>query len=87
MITGITGNDQKTLSEVAHDSMMLFIGRSVEIKRIAKRLCYDDMAQAWIDIIEKGILELEKICEMDEDVCKQTKEVVTIRPLKEVWRE
>jgi len=68
MISQIIGNDQKTLSEVSYDSMMFFIGNSPKIKRIADRLCYGDMVVAWRDIIEKGILELEKICEMDDDV-------------------
>ena len=46
--------------------MIQFIGHSPDIKRIADRLCYGDLSQAWGDIIEKGILELIKICEMDE---------------------
>lgn len=88
MITQITGQDRRILSDVAYDSMMLFIGHSPDIKRIADRLCCGNMSQAWGDIIEKGILELIKICEMDEEVCKnETKEIVTIKPLKEVWRE
>lgn len=66
MITQITGEDRKILSEVAADSMIQFIGHSPDIKRIADRLCYGDLSQAWGDIIEKGILELIKICEMDE---------------------
>ena len=66
MITQITGEDRKTLSEIAADSMIQFIGHSPDIKRIADRLCYGSMPQAWGDIIEKGILELIKICEMDE---------------------
>lgn len=70
MITGITGNERRILSEVAYDSMMLFIGHSVDIKRIAERLCLDNMAQAWVDIIEKGINELLMICDMDEEVCR-----------------
>lgn len=66
MITQLTGEDRKILSEVAADSMIQFIGHSPDIKKIADRLCYGDLSQAWGDIIEKGILELLKICEMDE---------------------
>ena len=68
MITQITGEDRKILSEVAADSMIQFIGHSPDIKMIADRLCYGNMSQAWGDIIEKGIRELLMICEMDEDV-------------------
>ena len=37
MITQITGEDRKILSEVAADSMIQFIGHSPDIKRIADR--------------------------------------------------
>ena len=66
MITQLTGEDRNILTNVAGDSVHLFIGHSIDIKRIADRLCYGDLSQAWGDIIEKGILELIKICEMDE---------------------
>ena len=71
MITQITGEDKKILSEVAADSMTQFIAHSPDIKRIADTLCYGNMSQAWGDIIEKGILELIKICEMDEDATRR----------------
>ena len=70
MITQITGEDKNILSNVAGESVWLFIGNSVAIKRIADRLCYGSMAQAWTDIIEKGILELTQLCDMDEDMHK-----------------
>ena len=66
MITQITGEDRKILSEVAADSMTQFIAHSPDIKRIADTLCYGSMPQAWVDIIEKGINEVLMICEMDE---------------------
>ena len=67
----INGSDRKVLSEVAGDSMMMFIGHINDIRRIADTLCYGDLSQAWGDIIEKGILELQKICEMDEDATRR----------------
>jgi hypothetical protein len=79
MISQITGEDRKILSEVAADSMIQFIGHSVDIKRIADRLCYGSMSQAWGDIIEKGILELQKICQMDEEMDRLYKEEMAAR--------
>lgn len=70
-ISMITGSDRKILSEVAADSMTQFIGHIGDIRRIADTLCYGDLSQAWGDIIEKGILELIKICEMDEDATRR----------------
>ena len=71
MITDITGIERRILSEVAYDSMMLFIGHSPDIKKIADRLCSGNMSEAWGDVIEKGIIELQKICQMDEDMEKR----------------
>ena len=71
MITHITGQDRNILSDAAGDSMRMFIGHSPDIKRIADTLCYGDLVKAWGDIIEKGILELLKICDMDEDATRR----------------
>ena len=73
MITQITGEDKNILSNVAGESVWLFIGNSVAIKRIAERFCYGSMMQAWHDIIEKGILELTQLCDMDNAIEKENK--------------
>lgn len=65
-IRQLTGWDMNELSEAAYDSMRMFIGHYADIRRIADTLCSGSIYQAWGDIIEKGILELIKICEMDE---------------------
>lgn len=67
-VTEITGKDKTLLSNIAGDSMWLFIGNSVAVKRIAERFCCGSMADAWTDIIEKGILELTQLCDMDDEV-------------------
>jgi len=64
----LTGWDSNQIAEAAHDSVKMFITHHNEIFRIAETLCNGSIYQAWADIIEKGILELEKICEMDDDV-------------------
>ena len=79
MITQIIGEDKSVLSNVTGISVYLFIDHSVDIKRIADRLCYGDMVQAWKDIIEKGILELQKICDMDEEMDREYNEEMALR--------
>lgn len=86
MITQLTSWDTNQIAETAHDSMKLFIGHYADIRRIADTLCGGSLSEAFGDIIEKGILELLTICNMDEDICKQ-EEVNTMIPVKEVWRD
>ena len=68
MISQLTSWDTNQIAETAHDSMKLFIGHYADIRRIADTLCGGSLSEAFGDIIEKGILELIKICEMDEAV-------------------
>ena len=56
------------ISDVASDSMRMFIGHYPDIERIADRFCDGHIFQAWSDIIEKGILELTQLCDMDDKV-------------------
>ena len=71
MISKLTAWECNQIAETAHDSMKLFIGHYADIRRIADTLCGGSLSSAFGDIIEKGILELIKICEMDEEVCRQ----------------
>ena len=86
-ITKLTQTDKLDLCFAASAAVQFTIENWYSIMNIASRLCNGDPGAAFRDIMEKGVLELEKICEMDEDVCKQTEEIVTIKPRKEVWRE
>ena len=69
----LTGYDRNELAEVSHDSMMMFIGHYADIRRIADTLCAGSIYQAWGDVIEKGVLEMITICEMDEEMTKKEK--------------
>ena len=71
MISELTSWDRNILSDVAGDSIRMFIGHIPDIMRIADTLCYSDLVKAWGDIVEKGILELLKRCDMDEDATRR----------------
>ena len=71
MISQLTSWETNQIAETAHDSMKLFIGHYADIRRIADTLCGGSLSSAFGDIIEKGILELLTICNMDEDACKE----------------
>ena len=71
MISQLTSWDANQIAETAHDSMKLFIGHYADIRRIADTLCGGSLSEAFGDIIEKGILELLTICDMDEDATRR----------------
>lgn len=87
-IPRLTGWDKLDLADAASAGVQFMIDHYREIENIANRLCNDDPGTALRDILDKGLLELQKICEMDEEVCReQTDEITCVRPVKEVWKE
>ena len=72
----LTGWDRNQLSEAAHDSMQMFISHYADIRRIADTLCDGSLYRAWGDIIEKGILELTQLCDMDEQICRREQDAI-----------
>lgn len=69
----LTSWDTNQIAETAHDSMKLFIGHYADIRRIADTLCGGSLSNAFGDIIEKGILELTQLCDMDDEMSKEAK--------------
>ena len=66
----LTGWDKLYLQYTVGISVRCLIEHYDEIEHIAKRLCSGDIGTAIEDIFDKGLLELQKICEMDEEVCR-----------------
>ena len=56
------------ISDIASESMRIFIDRFADIERIADRFCNGKMIEAWDDILEKGIIDILMMCDMDDKI-------------------
>lgn len=60
--------DKIELRDAIDIALYKMIEHHEEIHRIAERFSLGDVGEAFSDIIEKGILELSALCDMDEKV-------------------
>lgn len=65
-IPKLTGWDKLDLAHAAAAGVEFTIENWYDIMNIASRLCNGDPGAAFRDIMDKGLLEFGKICEMDE---------------------
>ena len=70
-IPKLTGFDKQDLAGAAAAAVIFTIENWYSIMNIASRLTCGDPVATIRDILEKGTMELEKICEMDEDVRRE----------------
>ena len=64
----LTGYDKFDLSDAAGTAVRFMIENYFSILNIASRLNNGDVGAAFRDILDKGLLEMDTICQMDEDM-------------------
>lgn len=67
----LTGFDKLDLSDAAGSAVRFMIENYYSILNIASHLNNGDVGAAFRDILDKGLMELGTICDMDDDVSKE----------------
>lgn len=64
----LTGNDKRHLTWSVQDALKFIIENDERIKDVADHFSNGDYSQAFNDIMEKGLLEMEAMCDMDDQL-------------------
>ena len=62
----LTGNDKRHLTWSLQDALRFIIENDERIKNVADHFSDGDYSQAFYDIMEKGLNEMENMCDMDD---------------------
>ena len=67
----LTGNEKRHLTWSVQDALKFIIENDERIKNIADHFSNGDYSQAFNDIMEKGLNEMEAMCDMDDHFAEQ----------------
>lgn len=65
-MSDLTGNEKRHLTWSVQDALKFIIENDERIKNVADHFNSGDYSQAFNDIMEKGLNEMEAMCDMDD---------------------
>ena len=74
IMSDLTGNDKRHLFWSVQDALKFIIENDERIKNVADHFTNGDYSQAFSDIMEKGLLEMETMCDMDDHFAEQERD-------------
>lgn len=74
IMSDLTGNDKRHLFWSVQDALKFIIENDERIKNVADHFNNGDYSQTFSDIMEKGLLEMEAMCDMDDRLAEEERD-------------